>query len=136
MNSKMPEAKPEKRMISTEQAADKLKTTKWSIAYYCRNHNIGQKVGREHLLSEDEVEQIKLMREKRWNGRVGKVVETPNIEPWVHLKTGKYYYRILPDVINTTNDQDGQEMIVYEDDNKKRFAREKNEFYEKFSPVK
>lgn len=45
-------------------------------------------------------------------------------------KTGNEY-KVLFTVINTTNAQDGQEMVVYTRDDK-IFAREINEFFEKF----
>lgn len=59
-----------------------------------------------------------------------------------HKKTGKLYQVAdtmgFLKVINTTNAQDGQEMIMYLDPKKpnKIFVREKKEFNEKFTLVK
>lgn len=58
-------------------------------------------------------------------------------------KKTKNLYKIKDKVINTTNAQDGQIMILYEplninvdkDGNKLIFVREQNEFYEKFEEV-
>lgn len=49
----------------------------------------------------------------------------------IHKKTGnKYFYcRVL---INATNDNDGQLMVLYKNENNMRFVRELNEFCEKF----
>ena len=52
-------------------------------------------------------------------------------------KTGKFYV-IEEEVINTTNDVDGQVMIVYRSEDimeEQTFVREKTEFFEKFKPV-
>ena len=60
-----------------------------------------------------------------------------------HKKTGKLYQVADTDtmgleVINTTNAQDGQEMVMYLDPKKpnKIFVREKKEFNEKFTLFK
>lgn len=58
-----------------------------------------------------------------------------------HKKTGKLYQvGGFPgiSVINTTNAQDGQEMVMYIDPKnpKKIFVREKKEFNEKFELVR
>lgn len=49
---------------------------------------------------------------------------------YTNKKTGKQY-RVLSTVINCTNSQDGQEMVLYVKDGK-MFVREINEFFEKF----
>lgn len=59
-----------------------------------------------------------------------------------HKKTGKLYQVAdtmgFLKVINTTNAQDGQEMVMYLDPKKpnKIFVREKKEFEEKFTLFK
>lgn len=52
-----------------------------------------------------------------------------------HLKTGNIYEMIRDDVINCTNANDEQIMVLYKNDNcpDKIFVREKSEFYNKFS---
>ena len=54
-----------------------------------------------------------------------------------HLKTGNIYEMIRDDVINCTNINDDQIMVLYKNDNypDKIFVREKSEFYEKFKPL-
>lgn len=49
---------------------------------------------------------------------------------YTNKKTGKEY-KVLFTGINTTNSQDGQEMVAYIGDGK-IFFREINEFFEKF----
>lgn len=57
-----------------------------------------------------------------------------------HLKTGKLYGVLPHTIINATNAQDGQEMIIYVGESKegelKIFVREKTEFLKKFKKVK
>lgn len=52
---------------------------------------------------------------------------------WKNKKTGELY-RIEAFITNTTNAQDGQRMVLYykERNEYTMFAREENEFYEKF----
>lgn len=54
-----------------------------------------------------------------------------------HLKTGNIYEMIRDDVINCTNINADQIMVLYKNDNypDKIFVREKSEFYEKFQPL-
>jgi len=57
---------------------------------------------------------------------------------WIHNKTGNTYINCEPAiVINATNENDGQEMIVYhrQDTSKdgNTYVRERNEFLHKFS---
>ena len=49
----------------------------------------------------------------------------------VHKKTGNVYTVITSNVINCTNAQDGQQMVLYTKDGM-WFVREKKEFEEKF----
>ena len=56
-----------------------------------------------------------------------------------HLKTGNIYYAI-GEVLNATNEQDGQTMILYYRDGKNDasdliFVRETEEFHSKFERV-
>lgn len=51
-------------------------------------------------------------------------------------KTVNYYMVMYQESINTTNAQDGQEMIIYTDMQNHVFIREKNEFFEKFEQLK
>lgn len=52
-------------------------------------------------------------------------------ERYRNKKTGKIYWIVAKGVINATNNNDGQIMIMYEDD-EHIFVREEKEFYEKF----
>ena len=54
-----------------------------------------------------------------------------------HLKTGNIYEMIRDDVINCTNINDDQIMVLYKNDNypDKIFVREKSEFYKKFKSL-
>lgn len=52
-----------------------------------------------------------------------------DLEPYVHKKTEKVYFRLL-DVVNKSDDN---EMILYmSSDYKKFYVRNKEEFFEKF----
>lgn len=53
---------------------------------------------------------------------------------WTHLKTGKVYTIHAMDVINATNDRDGQVMVLYLNSSGMMFVRELEEFKEKFEP--
>lgn len=53
---------------------------------------------------------------------------------WRHKKTGNIYEVSYMEVINCTNAQDGQIMVLYKRGGK-TFVREINEFKEKFEPV-
>lgn len=48
-----------------------------------------------------------------------------------HIKTGNLYFILYRDVINATNERDGQKMILYSD-GANIYVREKAEFYDKF----
>lgn len=52
-------------------------------------------------------------------------------------KNGNIYDVIREDVINCTNANDGEIMVLYKNDNSpdKIFVRERNEFYIKFEEV-
>ncbi len=54
-----------------------------------------------------------------------------------HLKTGNIYEMLRNDVINATNANAEQVMVLYKSDlyPDKLFVREKNEFYEKFKQL-
>lgn len=54
-----------------------------------------------------------------------------------HLKTGNTYEMVRDDVINCTNANDHQIMVLYKRPEYPEliFVREKEEFYEKFSPI-
>ncbi len=54
-----------------------------------------------------------------------------------HLKTGNIYEMVRDDVINATNANSEQIMVLYKSDLHpgKLFVREKTEFYEKFKPI-
>ncbi len=54
-----------------------------------------------------------------------------------HLKTGDTYEMIRDDVINCTNANDHQTMVLYKRDGYPDliFVREKQEFYEKFQKI-
>jgi hypothetical protein len=55
-----------------------------------------------------------------------------------HLKTGNIYEMVRDDVINCTNANDEQIMVLYKRTDKPNliFVREKNEFYQKFKEIK
>ncbi len=59
-------------------------------------------------------------------------------KPFKHLKTGNIYYVIRDDVINCTNANDDQIMVMYRRDDlpDKVFVREKNEFFQKFEEIR
>jgi len=51
-------------------------------------------------------------------------------------KKNKQPYRILSnEIINATNEQDGQNMVLYKDMRGNLYVREKNEFNEKFTEM-
>ena len=54
-----------------------------------------------------------------------------------HLKTGNIYEMLRDDIINCTNANSEQVMVLYKSDlhPDKLFVREINEFYEKFKPI-
>lgn len=54
-----------------------------------------------------------------------------------NIKNGNIYDVIREDVINCTNANDGDVMVLYKSENypDKIFVREKNEFYVKFAEV-
>lgn len=54
-----------------------------------------------------------------------------------HNKTGNIYEVLREDVINCTNANSEQIMVLYQNPNikDKIFVREKSEFYEKFTPL-
>ncbi len=57
---------------------------------------------------------------------------------FTHLKTGNTYEMVRDDVINCTNANDNQVMVLYKrpDLPDMIFVREKDEFYEKFAEQK
>jgi len=56
---------------------------------------------------------------------------------YIHKKTGKIYY-VTGQILNSTNSADGQEMILYTNEEGLCFVRERKEFKEKFQqmPIK
>jgi hypothetical protein len=54
-----------------------------------------------------------------------------------HLKTGNIYEMVRDDVINCTNANDEQIMVLYKREDKPDliFVREKEEFYKKFEKI-
>lgn len=44
-------------------------------------------------------------------------------------------YKVLDEVTNSTNENDGQVMVLYQDLKGKKYVREKSEFLEKFEKV-
>lgn len=54
-----------------------------------------------------------------------------------HLKTGNIYTMLRDDIINCTNANDEQIMVLYKRDDKPEllFVREKEEFYKKFKEI-
>lgn len=55
-----------------------------------------------------------------------------------HIKTNNIYEMVREDVINCTNANDDQIMVLYRNPDYKDliFVREKKEFYEKFKEIK
>jgi vacuolar-type H+-ATPase subunit E/Vma4 len=49
-----------------------------------------------------------------------------------HIKTGNLYKVLNDDIINSTNAQDGQKMVLYSNEKNMMFVRELKEFWEKF----
>ena len=54
--------------------------------------------------------------------------------PVIHNKTSNLYF-LLQNIINATNEQDGQKMCLYVNTKGQMFVRESEEFYAKFTPV-
>ena len=54
-----------------------------------------------------------------------------------HLKTGNIYTMLRDDIINCTNANDEQIMVLYKREDKPDllFVREKEEFYKKFKEI-
>ena len=50
----------------------------------------------------------------------------------IHIKTGNVYVMEEQEAINATNDNDGQVMVVYRNEEGHTFVREKREFWNKF----
>lgn len=59
------------------------------------------------------------------------------IKKYKHLKTGDTYEMVRDDVINCTNANDHQTMVLYKRDGYPDliFVREKNEFLQKFEAI-
>jgi hypothetical protein len=53
-----------------------------------------------------------------------------------NIKTGDTYLAEEVIIINTTNSEDGQEMILYCNPESQWFVREITEFYKKFKEIK
>lgn len=50
-------------------------------------------------------------------------------------KTGGVYRLVAVNVTNTTNENDGQKMFLYQNDKSELFVRDENEFLEKFEKI-
>lgn len=60
---------------------------------------------------------------------------------YIHIKSGKIYTIINMEIINATNKDDGDRMVLYKGMKRDgsgigKFVREYNEFMEKFMPYK
>lgn len=53
---------------------------------------------------------------------------------YTHIKTGSIYI-VTGEVINATNEVDGQVMVLYSNVRGQQFVKEKKEFEEKFTPL-
>lgn len=73
-----------------------------------------------------DIENIKYQYERT-------IISKNKISNFIHIKTGNIYY-VLGEAINSTNDRDGQIIIIYSNKEGQVFVREKNEFLEKFKP--
>jgi len=63
------------------------------------------------------------------------MIELTNLyKLYIHIKTNKIYYVFNQPIINTTNSNDQEIMILYTD-GEKGFCREVNEFNRKFKEV-
>ena len=51
---------------------------------------------------------------------------------WTNIKTQEDYVLLKSNIINSTNDQDGQLMIMYMNPKGQLFVREETEFLQKF----
>jgi NTP pyrophosphatase (non-canonical NTP hydrolase) len=63
-----------------------------------------------------------------------------SIKFYIHKKSGKLYEMISPEIINATNANDGQILVLYkgrkkDDSGEEMFTREYNEFNDKFRPL-
>ena len=52
---------------------------------------------------------------------------------WKNNKTGKVY-EYVDEIIDATNDREGQHLIIYSD-NEYKYGRESKEFLKKFTPM-
>lgn len=53
---------------------------------------------------------------------------------FLHKKSGNTYMLVFDNIINATNENEGQTMVLYTN-GEKLFVREIKEFYEKFEEV-
>lgn len=53
------------RTITSKDAAERLGVSRESVVYHCRNNGVGQKIGRDWVLSEEDIQAIR--------SRMGKV---------------------------------------------------------------
>lgn len=58
------------------------------------------------------------------------------MQEFIHLKTGDKYFLVRDDVINCTNSNNHQTMVLYKREGYPEliFVREKEEFFKKFAP--
>lgn len=79
-------------------------------------------------MNQETQEMVELVQQIR-----GNIMSRPEHSLWVkNKKNGKIYLVIDRDVVNATNSQDGQRMILYIDENGDYYVREFEEFYNKF----
>ena len=67
--------------------------------------------------------------------KVINTIANKNSDEYTHLKTGNTY-TVLGKVLNATNDRDGQEMVLYGNNNNEFFVRRTIEFETKFKAKK
>lgn len=68
------------------------------------------------------------------NTQIEKSMTQTKMYPMVHKKTGNIYF-VISEVIDCTNASNDRPMILYVNTEGMLFCREKNEFFEKFTPV-
>lgn len=54
-------------MYKTSEAAAFLGIKPSTVQQYCRNHNLGIKEGKTWYLSEEDIQKIRVIKNKRWN---------------------------------------------------------------------
>jgi hypothetical protein len=54
---------------------------------------------------------------------------------YINLKNKKKYKLLSSNIINSTNSEQAQIMCLYQDEQGKKFVRERNEFFMKFQKI-